>query len=174
MWNRRLQAPAGVAKTPGKKMFFSVYCTHLWVTTWRMFQHCWKEAVRAVRNKQSSVFGKAFSCTVHWVYTVLEIWPDLTNKNPEAPNMAWMRHRLLGRLLSGPPTCIPICGVLWLHVTAPLPPTRAHMPTHSLSRVMCRSLGWTSGKLLNLFHLYIAHQCSIFTLVCVFVPTSHE
>lgn len=29
MWNRRLRAPAGVTKTPGKKCVFLVYYTHL-------------------------------------------------------------------------------------------------------------------------------------------------
>lgn len=49
--------------------WFNIH-SHLWVTTWRMFQYCWQEPVRAAWNKQSRVFGKAFSRKVHWACTL--------------------------------------------------------------------------------------------------------
>lgn len=88
------------------------------------------------------------------VHTVLETWLDW-QWNGEAPNMAWMQQRLLGRFL-GPPTSTSIWSILCQCAWLPSPPNQhTHTHTHTVSTWMhAHRQDKQNSKIKLIFHIY--------------------
>lgn len=89
MWTRRLQAPAGAAKTPGEKKICFWFLTHTceWQHEGR-FNIAENNLSEQAKQTVQTFWEGFFMQGPLGVHTVLEIWPDGLNKNLEAPNMA--------------------------------------------------------------------------------------
>lgn len=90
-------------RQPLESILKSVYYTFLWVTTSGTSESCWYRKCQPpgshmqAKTNTRNYLERLFIQGPLNVHTVLETWLDWQQYS-EAPNMAWMRHRLLGEI----------------------------------------------------------------------------